>query len=49
LRIADRLSGRGIKFAVFDPIPCLSIDLMKSDLFSLSDGGEKLDRTRDKR
>jgi hypothetical protein len=45
VRIADRLSGRSVEFAAFDPISRLSIDLMKSDFFSLGDGGEKLDRT----
>jgi hypothetical protein len=31
--VADGLAGHGIELAVFDPVPGISVDLVKSDLF----------------
>jgi hypothetical protein len=38
--VADRLAGHGIELAIFDPVPGLPVDLVKSDLFALRDRRE---------
>src|ERR1700726_5234135 len=45
--VADGFARDRIGLAVFDTIPCLPVDQMKSDRLPLRDRGEELNRTRD--